>query len=570
VTPGPEKGTPNIDDYEWTGLKEYVTGETIEKVEVKQKVEGKGAPVIAVKYSGSTAVPPASNRPTAFAVTFDVGGADWNSATFYAGTINVNDSGLTIPTSDNFTVSWLPTTINLGAALPTGPITSNVPGYTPTITTIKYALKGGQPAATVPTTTVGEYNVFFDVPAFGTTWGSKNDLRAGSFFVRDPGSGGGDEEEQVTVLLIGDFTYQIGTRAGDVFTDEATPKTVIYTGSPLEVTVKADSPAGRSYPLSANPAIITYTRKNAAGQSFVVSPPVDKNTYFVNVRLADVVDQTQTPRQAWKGFSLNFTLVVDPKRPEATDYDITNVLQAEAGTLLSSYSVKHINIVGLADLVPPTGVSSPGDIKFYYEYIPMSKPVTADAAADAALETDLVAKWDGTKEFVSGDLGTAGTFNSTWANNTQPPQRAGKYKVTFTVAAPAVGTDTPGNWIGTGTTVADRLVACDEWELRPLNAVRPVINEMFWIDDGKLKVTTGNNVLLLVPPETLQFTATVSNDYEVIEWLEDGRVAQTGGTTYTFTKTAIGLHDVTLVVKAKGADAKRFSETVQIRVQEAR
>jgi len=140
--------------------------------------------------------------------------------------------------------------------------------------------------------------------------------------------------------------------------------------------------------------------------------------------------------------------------------------------------------------------------------------------------------------------------------------------VTFDVIVPT----TNANWVTATGLSGGKLT------LLPLQPVIPDIYYKFWFDDGLLQP---KNAQLAINPgqtATCEFVPGPGGmaAFEFVKWYENGKEIENTGTSYTFTKTAVGWSDVTLVVKTKDITnnagvittaGKYYSETVRVRVQ---
>jgi len=640
--PGPEKETPVLADYDVTpALADININEPVAPRTAAAKDPSKGLPPATVNYDGSTN--PSSvdtSKAGSVTITLKVGSNEkYNATEIYVGKFYIIDNSGTnpgvprTPTIDDFNISALPKTVgfNTTPVLPPAAgalftITAKTAGYSPTIS-YKYRVPGASTTTPGINTNIEAgalYNVEIDVQAVTGEpgWADRTDLFVGTITVLPkvtPPEPPPPAEEEVTILEFSDLGFEIIYADEDAsFTAENGTASAIYSGKQLDIKVVDKIPAAgtlepfkQPYP-STYPSnygelagsvrrTVIFEQDVTGGGRIPVTNVVNFGTYYVTVEIADVVRDAvgTTPKRAWKGVTYTFTLNIVAKRPRVGDYYIGNLRQAEAGTLLdqtNTYKVKHIEIT--AKTTPngnplKEGIASNGAIRFGYKYVPNSHTWTpADYTAAtpdaAALETKLRADWTGSLDFAQGLSGqpTGGTP----ADN--PPQKQGKYIVTFSVAqATDSGTTLAVNWTpaATGTDTGRPLVAAGDpadpdnmdderaWTLVSLDPVKPVIKteNIFWVDevDGKTKLEVTQSAFAIVPPKPVHFEAKipVTAGYTIVKWLENGKEVKGDDgelftdPIYTFEKTAVGRHDVTLVVK--DAANRMLSETAIITVQ---
>jgi len=419
---------------------------------------------------------------------------------------------------------------------PTIALKSGVKGGAITVT------YGGTSPNAFPTAK-GRYPVTFDVAEDGVNKVNRLvGVYLGTITVTDP-----DDDVYVTEIKPEHFNITVG---GQTLGAETSPFNIPFQNANLPVTI-ANKPVGgpdKPYPFDKQPATIQYWQDTPQGETMISVPNVN-GIYKVRIIILSYVNVQNG--DAWSDLVLNLILNVNTRTPKAEDFVITKLLQSAGGSFLTNtIKVEHVGIAAKAAYA-----DLDGDITIIY------------TAADGTVTTVPPNNQDPSKT-------TPGDPDIYIA----PPQTAGTYAVTFNVAA----SSNPDNWgPATGLIAGDLVV-------KPLQPINPSYTGYFWFDEDVLKGPAAwyNNV-----SKRYEYVATVSQlpvtigiqngtiDSTIVGWKEDGKdVDPNSDGTYTFNKTAVGWHWVTLVVKT--ADrvetnagvtttirGKLYSETVYIRVQ---
>jgi hypothetical protein len=552
------KETPSADDFTITGTSAegagkgvYSTTDDILPVVITPK-DGKTDGSILIKYNG-TGTAPAKGTVGVYAVTFDVGGtAKWNPVGgLSAGFINVTSGQNQTPDNGNFTIVGLPQNIKQGDAPAAITITPKYGSPAPAISNQKVTANGGTAtiawpltAAGIEAATPGLYNVTFNV-AVATGWNAGIDIFAGTINVikkDDPVNP--NEPTKVTEIKQEHFNIFVkGELAGGA---ELGTFNVDYQNAPLPVTLD-NKPVGgpeKPYPFGQLTPVIQYWQGDV-----MMGVPRAKGVYTVKIIIMSYVNIHDD--EAWNPLEFSITLNVNTRTPAPGDYNITKLLQSEAGSFLTNtIEVEHVGIAAKT----PANSDLDGAITIIY---------TSPSGTVITAAPNQQIRWS--------DSPTNTVPNPAYV---PPPQTAGTYAVTFNVAA----SSSPDNWgPATGLVAGDLVV-------KPLLPVNPGYSIPFWFDEDVLKAPAAywNNTTKryewvgAVSQLPISFgiqNGTIAST--IVGWKEDGKdVEPNSDETYTFNKTAKGWHWVTLVVKTAdtGSGAtlvrgKLYSETVYIRVQ---
>jgi hypothetical protein len=564
------KDTPSASDFTITGTSEegagkgeYTVNDDILPVVITAK-DGKSDGSIIIKYNGST-TPPVKGTAKFYIVTFDVGGtAKWNPVNgLSAGGINVTSGEKLNPDYKDFTIVGLPQSIKQGDG-PNPAISITATYGTPTIsnhkvtnadaptTTIAWPVTAANTANATP----GLYNVTFDV-GDTATYNGKMGIFAGTINIvkkDDPV----DPTEPIKVDEIKPEHFDIivtGTKGyREVFqlTSASDTFPVPFQNDALTVTIRnrpGVTDLKNPYPFETRPATIRYWLNAVGAGGTMVGLPNAVDTYIVQILISDVVDLVA--EKSWSALELRPVLNVGVRTPTVDDFEYDLRVQSAAGDFLTN-SIKVLHV----DISPKTvyGGSLDGGITIIYN----------GTKADGTTITEIVAgptHQDDTHVGSSYPVGGPNTYIA-------PPQEAGTYTVTFRVAASSGDT-----W---GPTTAD-LTVPGGLVVRALEPVLPTYTDYFWFDRDVLNVT--NRQLSFTAAQINAGLATVALQQGTVpvtvhEWRVDGKKVADSGLSYTFDKTALGWHYVTLVVKTLDvldgttviSPGKLYNETVEVRV----
>jgi len=576
--------TPEASQYDvaGTGTFVYDTANPVSRpVTVKPK-EGFSPATPVVQYvdknnAVSTIAPVAIG---VYAVTFDVPAAPgWNAVKgLSAGFVNITNGELPTPELSNFEIKGLPQNLVQGAT--PEPVSIKGKGdYESAVVRIFYTLKGSQPSATPNDfpTAPGIYDVTFNVDAKPENWNAAVGLRAGSVFISAPGSG-----VEVIDLKFTDFDIIIGEKDVQFPSDNNSSNVVKipYNEAIQRITVKERS--GNTYPGNKE-KLISITYYDLPGGAARIDAAMTKGSYKAVVEMKGHVGDSL----AWAPATFTLFYNIEPRKPAASDYDITSLIQAEAGKALQDdRDVTHVRIVRKPtykvdvsgnnrvltddgkDILNKPGISSKGAITVRYEQL-----------------TGAAGEWpDKTKEITEVYLGTNGKTTISGATITTsllPPQKWGTYKVTFKVAKPALGY------------VAPQFVAAEPWkavtdtdianweesdgyldggilELLPLLPLNPkFVNIWIDADDDIVNIKTPNAQEFMRPGEEITFNFTGAGT--VTQWFADGSKVADSVNSYKFKSSALGRHEITVFVKYKPpySEEKVYSRRFPVLVVQA-
>ena len=554
---------PTVGDFDIKGTGTFTADGTPRPVTITPK-EGKTQGAIIVYYAKDggpkgTTVPSGVGN---YAVSFDVGASgEWVAVNgLYAGQVIIGDSNKTTPTIEHYTITGVGTYITQGADAPNVSITPRTGSNAPAVAASDIQYRSGSattgPAA-LPNNVPGTYNVYFTVNG-NTTWNTAT-IFAGTIIVL-PGSGSGGDITIVTSPKPSDFTIVIDAvknrPEGNEFGAETQPFNVDYQNAELPVRIKPSATAEKPYPFGDSPAVIQYweSSRNSTIDDFeitgtMIKVPTLSKKYWIKINILPWIDVDH--KNAWDALELRLELNVNKRTPVASDFDITKLLQSEAGKYLTT--IITVQEVGIA---PKTAFSS----------MTLSSPLNGTI-----------------KIFYDGLESTGLTSGTAPSGKRNIPQEAGDYVVTFDVAASTGGS--ANQWAAATGLSGGTL------KVLPLGAINPSYDSYFWYDQDKdvlkapdelynsnskryeyvVYVDKNNNL-----EKTVNFSlAPGPFAAEIDRWEEDGKQVTNSGYSYTFNKTALGWHWVTLVVKTPEVKVnnvvtepgKMYSQTVYIRVQ---
>jgi hypothetical protein len=559
---------PTADDYTITGTGEFPFAAGAQK---SVTIEPKGdAPAVALsniwyKKGEGTPTNTAPSEIGVYGVSFDTPAVSgkWQAATgLYAGLINILDPGLKTPVSEHYSATGVGVTVMVDDPAPNVSITAKAPTSekSPGAVSIFYQLKGTtNRTSTLSTAYEGTYEVVFDVAA-ATGWNPGTNLFAGHIFVSRTG---------IPVRTIGfkDFIVKVGDVEFTAPDNSGSPKDVVYAGAqhPRRISIEPKNPGeAAGYPVDRQGQILlTYYQIPSSGDPVPIAlAPINADKYKVDV----LVNEFMSQDAAWSSTEFTLYFNITQRTPKPTDYKITRLDQSELGTFLTGkdHPVAHVSIGQIAVNKPDGTLDyyeevSPGAVKIFYTY------------TGSETDTELT-KWDGTKGFTVAEVNEWNTsILSTTPNDYKahlsvaPPQKAGTYKVEFTVDAPASSASATvrANW---GPAVTPPLSA-GTLTLAKLQSVEPTFKN-FWLDadDGIVKVsgsTTSGSTTTILSGDSVVFN--LSGGGTVEKWMLDGKeITPSSPNAHTFTSTAIGWHELSVIASK---DGKLYSGTFRIRVQ---
>ena len=597
--------TPAASQYEINGNRNVTEGTALTiTVAKKAGVDASDGDITATKYNNSDSTTPAYNSttpPTAvglYDVKIDVAaGTGWDPISgLLVGSVSIRSSGKTPLKLSDFDLTDFPNgmgTYKIGDPENMRPAVK-VKSTTTGVTNANIKTYYGQGNTTFPTSP-GVFVVSFDVdPPASSNYAAVAGLSAGLLTVTDSGGGGPTVPTIVTQITPASF---------DVLIAASEFKPEIYDGKDMTgampvffqdeiITAKIQNRAGvdKPYPNVGTKATIQYWKSgaNSTKEDFettgtMIANPykVEANGYWVRILIPPFVNLDNT--EAWGSgevggeLELRLPLKVNIRTPTADDFDYDLQLQSEAGTFLgNTITVQHVKITAKPKYVNMGTVIT----RFY-------TGKSNDLTIDSPAYPDPLAK--------------------------AIPQRAGTYSVKFDVDAPLTGSAGEGQWAGATGLEVPAITSNSKTGgliVDPLMPVNPAYTNYFWFDQDKdvLTVLETNGVYYNKLSKRYEYVANVDKDGVLfgnglsnapapvtftfkkeslnpasVKWLENGKEKEDfskpdGGLvngkdnlTYTFTKTALGWHWVTLVVQTMDqgttVKGKLYSETVYIRVQ---
>ena len=591
----PVTKTPKASDYNVSGTGKFIfAAGTSRPVTVQLKPEVEGSPgAIAVKYKDAEGNP-LSAAPSAvgsYSATFDVAAAPgWDAAEgLFAGVVDIGRPDFDFPERDDFTVSGFPVDMKAGDLQPAinivpkagksqGAITIT---YTNTVTNAVTTTGPNGTGGTGFPTTVGLYNASFAVAEDATNrFNAVSGLNAGTVLITDPNS-----SVELKDLKFEDFDISIGKVKFPSDKNSSNVVKIQYNEKVQRVEIVDKI----GYPLVSSIRATYYEIKDDGSLASRFDANDVKGKYKVVLEVPGYVGTTS----AWTPAEFNLYYDIEPRKPLATDYVITGLIQSEAGKSFQDLTrdVTHVRIVRKPTwkLIPTgsnyefatngdkirdkEGISSKGKITVFYEKIE-----GAEAWKDT---TEIDEKFLGAngKRFVSRfDYDVIADTTK----HVKPPQDAGKYRVKFKVAKPDkdyiptqifpeaadwVKADTRDieNWEGTAD---GEFLDGGTFELRELLPFYPTfVNAWIDADDDVVKVSTPNDQQYMLPNGQITFNFTGAGT--VLEWRVDGSTVATSGNSLNFTSKALGRHVITVLVTYKhtaASEAKIYSNEFKVLV----